>query len=93
MWRKIFYLIVFGLFLVYLGRFFYLTKIVENVCFQVAGVGVEELKMIIGDRDLRFSGDYSDHGIIHTTKNFGRGVCVIKLEEGVVKEAIFDVRD
>ena len=93
MWRKIFYLIVFGLFLVYLGRFLYFTKIVENVCFQVAGVGVRELRGIISDRDLRFSGDYSDHGIIHTTKNFGRGVCVIKLEEGVVKEAIFDVRD
>jgi hypothetical protein len=93
MWRKIFYLIVFGLFLVYLGRFLYFTKIVENVCSQVAGVGVRELRGIINDRDLRFSGDYSDHGIIHTTKNFGRGVCVIKLEEGVVKEAIFDVRD
>ena len=93
MWRKIFYLIVFGLFLVYLGRFLYFTKIVENVCSQVAGVGVRELRGIINDRDLRFSGDFSDHGIIHTTKNFGRGVCVIKLEEGVVKESIFDVRD
>ena len=93
MWRKILYLIVFGLFLVYLGRFLYFTKIVENVCSQVAGVGVRELRGIINDRDLRFSGDYSDHGIIHTTKNFGRGVCVIKLEEGVVKVAIFDVRD
>ena len=79
MWRKIFYLIVFGLFLVYLGRFLYFTKIVENVCSQVAGVGVRELRGIINDRDLRVSGDYSDHGIIHTTKNFGRGVCVIKL--------------
>ena len=66
MWRKIFYLIVFGLFLVYLGRFLYFTKIVENVCSQVAGVGVRELRGIINDRDLRFSGDYSDHGIIHT---------------------------
>ncbi len=60
MWRKIFYLIVFGLFLVYLGRFLYFTKIVENVCSQVAGVGVRELRGIINDRDLRFSGDYSD---------------------------------
>ena len=93
MWRRIFYLIVFGFFLAYLGRFFYLTKIVENVCSQVACVGVRELRGIINDRDLRLSGYYSDHGIIHTTKNFGRGVCVIKLEEGVVKEAIFDVSD
>lgn len=90
--RALYFILICGI-LFFLGRFFYYTEKIKDVCHLVGQGSAEALKKVVDDHGLQFSGDYSSHGIIHTTKNLGRGVCLVKIENGIVKEAIYDFRD
>ena len=78
---------------VYLGfDFMVWNEKVMKACDSVVGLNFFELSGRMKHEGFKVT-DANEQGvaIIHTTRNMGRGVCIMEIKEGVVDAAVFDM--
>ena len=83
-------LIIFVLYLS--GKFIFYNKIVMDMCDSAIDMRLQEVHKISNEKGVLIT-RLLENGIVivHTTKNFGRGVCVLRVSDGVVVSAQFDL--
>lgn len=73
------------------ANFFIYNERIKKICDSSLSMDYLEVELRSKKLSLIFSGR-NDEFIVHSTKNFGRGICLLKVDaKGVVEGARFDM--
>lgn len=90
--KKIVAIFIAFIFIWMAGEFLLYNKRIMDVCDTAKGKGFSDVSNRALNLGLKIT-DISENGtaIIHSTKNFGRGVCFLEVHFGVVQSAFYDL--